>query len=68
VFKASVENVVRTEDDKQWRLEMFIDSKSDDQVFDKVALCHGYQTIAEMPTYEGSETFEGTLMHSQQYR
>jgi hypothetical protein len=47
---------------------MLIDGKPQHQDFDKVALCHGYQTIAEMPSYEGSENFKGILMHSQQYR
>lgn len=36
--------------------------------FDKVVFCHGYQTKAKMPTFEGQELFEGTIMHSQQYR
>jgi dimethylaniline monooxygenase (N-oxide forming) len=68
VFKASVQQVVRTENDKQWRLEMLSDGQPYHQDFDKVALCHGYQTVAEMPVYEGSDKFKGILMHSQQYR
>ncbi|KAK3332308.1 flavin-containing monooxygenase 9 [Cercophora scortea] len=36
--------------------------------FDKVALCHGYQTKANIPTFEGQDKFEGTILHSQAYR
>lgn len=68
MFKASVQRAVRTENGKQWRLEMLIDGQLHRQDFDKVAFCHGYQTVAEMPTFEGSDKFQGILMHSQQYR
>lgn len=47
---------------------MLVDGKLHYRHFDKVAFCHGYQTVAEMPTYEGAEGFQGILMHSQQYR
>ncbi|KAL5113659.1 hypothetical protein ACEQ8H_008446 [Pleosporales sp. CAS-2024a] len=47
---------------------MVIQGHPESRCFDKVALCHGYQTIAEMPSYEGADLFQGILMHSQQYR
>ncbi|KAF2733991.1 putative dimethylaniline monooxygenase [Polyplosphaeria fusca] len=68
VFGASVTAAARNEDDTKWRLEMSVDGKGRIEEFDKVAFCHGYQTEARMPSYEGQESFEGILMHAQQFR
>jgi dimethylaniline monooxygenase (N-oxide forming) len=67
-FNASVKRVVRNDDGSKWRLEFQKSGTNESREFDKVVLCHGYQTKAEMPTYEGSELFEGELIHAQSFR
>jgi dimethylaniline monooxygenase (N-oxide forming) len=62
----------RNADDTRWALE--VEHTAGDTTttrtleFDKVVFCHGYQTKAIVPTFEGQEKFEGIIMHSQQYR
>ncbi|CAO2653089.1 Nn.00g025000.m01.CDS01 [Neocucurbitaria sp. VM-36] len=68
VFGASVTRATRNEDDTKWRLEMLVNGEPRSEEFDKVVFCHGYQTIPNMPNYEGKELFEGQLMHGQQFR
>ncbi|KLU83922.1 flavin containing monooxygenase 9 [Magnaporthiopsis poae ATCC 64411] len=69
VFDATVTRVSRNETDTKWRVE-FTKSGAvvEAQEFDKVAFCHGYQTKAVLPVYEGQEKFKGTFMHGQAYR
>lgn len=71
IFNTSVKKVSRNADDTKWCLE--VETASDTPTiakheFDKVVFCHGYQTRAKIPTFGGQEKFEGTVMHSQQYR
>lgn len=68
VFNTTVCKVVRNEDDTKWKLEIERSGKLEMVEFDKVALCHGYQTEAVMPQFEGQEKFEGPIIHSQNYR
>ena len=68
VFNASVKSVTRNATDTRWSILVEKDGATQALEFDKVALCHGYQTRAVMPVYEGQDQFEGILMHSQQYR
>jgi dimethylaniline monooxygenase (N-oxide forming) len=67
-FNTSVKCVTRKASDTHWQVETECDGKAATLDFDKVALCHGYQTKAKVPTFEGQEKFTGTLIHSQQYR
>jgi dimethylaniline monooxygenase (N-oxide forming) len=68
VFGASLKHVNRSKDGTKWRLELEIDGKPQFEEFDKVAFTHGYQTKADMPVFEGRDKFEGTVIHTQQYR
>ncbi|KAF2118132.1 putative dimethylaniline monooxygenase [Lophiotrema nucula] len=68
VFGASVEDARRNESDTKWRLAMTVNGEERVEEFDKVAFCHGYQTKAKMPKLEGSNIFEGVVMHAQQFR
>lgn len=68
VFNASLQNVSRTKDDSKWQLDLIINGEPQVEEFDKVAFCHGYQTKARMPDFEGREKFEGTVIHTQQFR
>jgi dimethylaniline monooxygenase (N-oxide forming) len=68
VFNASVIKAVRNDADTKWRLEMEREGKPESREFDKVVFCHGYQTKAKMPVFEGAEKFEGSIIHAQQYR
>lgn len=68
VFNCNVRKVARNSDDSKWMLEMEFGEKVEVLEFDKVAFCHGYQTAANIPTFDGQEKFEGTILHSQQYR
>lgn len=68
VFNAWIKQATRNEDDNKWRLELEVDGQLRVEEFDKVAFCHGYQTKAEMPEFEGQEKFQGVLMHSQEFR
>lgn len=67
-FNASLKEVKRNEYDTRWRLELLVDGVLKVEEFDKVALCHGYQTYSQTPHFEGEERFEGILMHAQQFR
>jgi dimethylaniline monooxygenase (N-oxide forming) len=67
-FNARVELVTRDAGDGKWLLQVERSGATDILEFDKVAFCHGYQTIAKIPIFEGEEGFEGIIMHSQQYR
>lgn len=68
VFNASVKAVSRNKDDSKWRLHAIIDGESRVEEYDKVAFCHGYQTKANMPVFEGVEKFEGSIIHTQEFR
>jgi dimethylaniline monooxygenase (N-oxide forming) / hypotaurine monooxygenase len=68
VFNALLKQVSRNKDDSKWRLELVVNGEPQVKEFDKVAFCHGYQTMAKMPEFEGVEKFEGTVVHTQQFR
>jgi dimethylaniline monooxygenase (N-oxide forming) len=68
VFNAAVQEVSRSKDDSKWRINIIVDGKPHVEEYDKVVFCHGYQTKAKMPEFEGIEKFEGTVMHCQQFR
>ncbi|KAF9880506.1 dimethylaniline monooxygenase 2 [Colletotrichum karsti] len=68
VFDANVGRVTRNGEGTKWQVEMVKSGKPEVHQFDKVVFCHGYQTKKKMPVYEGQETFEGTIIHSQQFR
>lgn len=68
VFNARVDQVVRNRDGSKWQVEMVRSGAPETKEFDKVVFCHGYQTKKKMPIYEGQAQFEGTIIHSQQFR
>lgn len=67
-LNSSVTQVSRSKDNTRWELKVSVDGEAQTEEFDKVAFCTGYQTKANMPNFEDSEKFEGTIMHSQQFR
>ncbi len=67
-FNSNVRNVTRNAEDTKWCIELEREGTMETREFDKVALCHGYQTMAKRPTLEGEDKFEGIIMHSQEYR
>ncbi|KAF1972582.1 FAD/NAD(P)-binding domain-containing protein [Bimuria novae-zelandiae CBS 107.79] len=60
--------VSRNDNDTKWRVEVTVNGVPRVEEFDKLALCHGYQTYPEMPKFECKEKFEDILMHAQQFR
>ncbi|ROW03416.1 hypothetical protein VSDG_01571 [Cytospora chrysosperma] len=69
VFDTTVRKVWRNGDDTKWCLEVETTGEEPRTLeFDKVVLCHGYQSQAIVPKFKGQELFEGTIMHAQQYR
>ncbi|KAK0615600.1 putative dimethylaniline monooxygenase [Bombardia bombarda] len=68
VFGASAKQARRNKDDSAWLLDIERNGSVETVEFDKIALCNGYQTKANVPAFEGQEMFEGTIMHSQQFR
>lgn len=69
VFNATIKKAFRNPDDTKWCLEVETLGEGSKTVeFDKVVFCHGYQTKATIPRFEGQELFDGAIMHSQQYR
>lgn len=68
VFNAAVKNAVRDEDDSKWQLQLVVNGEPQVKEFDKVAFCHGYQTLAKTPKFEGAELFQGEIMHTQAFR
>jgi dimethylaniline monooxygenase (N-oxide forming) len=59
---------MRNEADTKWQLDVLVDGVLQTSEFDKVVFCHGYQTVANMPGFEGEEVFEGLLVHAQKFR
>ncbi|ETS74452.1 hypothetical protein PFICI_14318 [Pestalotiopsis fici W106-1] len=68
VFGTLLQSVRRNGDDTKWLLELKENENVRYEEFDKVALTHGYQTKAVMPTLPDVEKFQGTVIHAQQYR
>lgn len=69
VFNCTVKSVRRNDQDTKWCVESVVkDGVAEVREFDKVAMCHGYQTRAKQPVFEGQDKFDGVIMHSQQYR
>jgi dimethylaniline monooxygenase (N-oxide forming) len=68
IFNTTVRNVSRSSDGAKWQVEMEQSGVEEVRQFDKVVLCHGYQTKPDMPEFEGTEKFTGQLIHSQQFR
>lgn len=69
-FNSLVKRVFRNRDDDKWQLDLVVDEEARVEKFDKVAFCHGYQTRANMPAFEGAEKFhlspasiKGILVH-----
>jgi hypothetical protein len=67
-FNTSVKRVTRNMADTTWIVEIEREGKTEMLEFDKVAFCHGYQTKADLPAFEGQEKFAGDFIHAQQYR
>jgi dimethylaniline monooxygenase (N-oxide forming) len=67
-FNTLVKKVSRNKDDSKWQLDLIVDGESRVEEYDKVAFCHGYQTKANMPDFEGVEKFDGVIIHTQQFR
>lgn len=68
-LNTTVNKASRNADDTKWALEVETAAEGTRTLeFDKVVFCHGYQTRAIVPTFEGQDKFEGTITHSQQYR
>jgi dimethylaniline monooxygenase (N-oxide forming) len=68
VFGADVKLARRSGDDARWLLDVERDGKIETVEYDRTVFCHGYQTKADIPAFEGQEKFEGVMMHSQAYR
>lgn len=68
VFNAFVKKVMRNSDGTKWIVEMSISGTDDAREFDKVVLCHGYQTKPVIPEFEGRERFTGEFIHSVAYQ
>ena len=68
VFGTTVQRIVRSSDGTKWQLEMEREGSKEVREFDKVVLCHGYQTKPKIVEFEGQEKFTGQLIHSQAFR
>lgn len=68
VFNAAVKRTFRNSEDTRWCLEIKTPDETRTVEFDKVVFCHGYQNKANVPKFDGQDEFEGTIIHSQQYR
>ena len=68
VFNATLKQVARNENTNKWRLHLLVNGEPQFEEYDKVAFCHGYQSITNMPVFDGVEKFEGVVMHTQQFR
>ncbi|KAB5542799.1 flavin-containing monooxygenase 9 [Coniochaeta sp. 2T2.1] len=74
VLNTAVRRVRRNSTDSKWLVDVETTRSEDGEVksetasFDKVAFCHGYQTKARIPRWEGQDEFAGTITHAQAYR
>lgn len=67
-FNSNVISAKINADNTQWAIEVEGNGATEYLEFDKVAFCHGYQTKAKIPVFDGQDKFQGIVMHSQQYR
>src|SRR4051794_5390728 len=63
-----IQRVVRTLNDKRWRLEILRNGKELTLEFDKVVFCTGNTHIANVPRIDGVEVFKGRILHSQNFK
>ena len=68
VFNASVKQVSRNKDDSKWQLLLDVGGQPQVEEYDKVAFCHGYQTQAKIPDFEGVKNFDSPIIHTQEFR
>lgn len=68
VFDANVKQVTRSPDGSKWQVDMVRGGEHYAEEFDKVVLSHGYQTTPVMPDLKDRDKFEGSILHSQQFR
>jgi len=68
VFNSTVKLARRNDGDTAWLLDVETDGTLGTVEFDRLAFCNGYQTRANIPTFEGQDAFKGTVMHAQAFR
>jgi dimethylaniline monooxygenase (N-oxide forming) len=69
VFSAEVQKVVRNSDDTKWELHL-VKGKTGYEIvqYDKVVFCTGAYQKPIMPTLQGSESFNGKIIHAQAFK
>jgi dimethylaniline monooxygenase (N-oxide forming) len=63
-----IQRVVPTPDDKRWEILILRNGKEQTIAFDKVVFCTGNTHTAKVPQIDGTETFRGRILHSQNFK
>ena len=66
-FKSRVTRVIRSDSGK-WRLSIDSNGTESVQEFDKVLVCNGLVYTGLTPQLEGSQLFQGAILHSRDYK
>jgi cation diffusion facilitator CzcD-associated flavoprotein CzcO len=67
-FNTKVVDIVRDNETKKWVVTVESNGKRATRAFDKVIISHGMEHSPNVASFEGSERFKGTIMHSQGYK
>ncbi|PIK46828.1 Dimethylaniline monooxygenase [Apostichopus japonicus] len=70
-FHSTVTRVEKTEDfakTGQWRVTVLHEGEETVHVFDAIMPCTGFFSIINYPMYPGQDEFQGTVIHSNEYR
>ncbi|KAK7977012.1 hypothetical protein PG988_004502 [Apiospora saccharicola] len=67
-FGTTVHKVVRNKADTAWDIYMTDANGDSIQTFDKVAFCHGCESVPSLPPMPNRARFAGQVIHAQAYR
>lgn len=70
-FNSTVTRVEKADDfakSGKWRVTVLHNGEETVDTYDAVMLCTGFFSIAHLPKYPGQDEFQGTIIHSNEYR
>ncbi|KAH8886379.1 flavin-containing monooxygenase 9 [Thozetella sp. PMI_491] len=67
-FNTKISSIIRNEETQKWELVTEADGAKTTQQFDKVVVSNGLVYKPTVPTFEGQEKFQGTILHGRDYK
>lgn len=68
VLNTRVTGILRDEKTSKWLLSLESGGEGRTERFDKVVISNGIVYLPRMPQIDGSDVFEGNILHGQQYK